>query len=366
MPILNYDLPKYPCECDVWDALKSETRPIAVYGMGNGADKLFERFAEYGISVSEIFASNGFVRGHSFRGYKVRSFSEIKERYSDFVIVLSFASNRADVVEMLVDMDEKYDMYIPDIPIANTEEYFDKDFYNKHYSEIVSVYDSLADKASKSTYAAVINYRLTGKMKYLMGGYSEKPEMYEILPCESIRTVVDAGAYNGDTAREAIEYFPNLEHIVAVEPDNRNFKKLTLFAEKQNIKIDTYNAAVWSFSGVGNFFESGNRNATAAATASHKHKDKEVELVTVDGICGAEADLIKYDVEGAELEALSGSHKTISESAPSLLVSLYHRSRDIFSLPQYISEKYPNYDLYIRRLYSVPAWEINLLAIAKH
>ena len=98
-----------------------------VYGMGNGADKLFERFSQLGISVSEIFASDGFVRGHSFRGYKVKTFSEIKDKYHDFVIVLSFASNRAEVISMLEEIDEKHDMYVPDMPIANVAEYFDKD-----------------------------------------------------------------------------------------------------------------------------------------------------------------------------------------------------------------------------------------------
>ena len=48
-----------------------------MYGMGNGADKLFARFSEYGIEVKEVFASDGFVRGHSFRGYTVKSFSDI-------------------------------------------------------------------------------------------------------------------------------------------------------------------------------------------------------------------------------------------------------------------------------------------------
>ena len=86
---------------------------FVVYGMGNGADKLFRRFEMYGISVAEIFASDGFVRGHSYRGYKVKSFSEIKESYSDFVIVLSFASNRSEVIELFSEIDKKHDLYIP-------------------------------------------------------------------------------------------------------------------------------------------------------------------------------------------------------------------------------------------------------------
>ena len=63
MGYTRYDLPPYPVMEDMWDRIAADTRPIAVYGMGNGADKLFERLGKYGVSVSDVFASDGFVRG---------------------------------------------------------------------------------------------------------------------------------------------------------------------------------------------------------------------------------------------------------------------------------------------------------------
>ena len=111
----NLTLPEYPLNRDMWDELASESRPIVVYGMGNGADKLIKRFEKYNIEISDFFASDGFVRGHFFHGKRVKSFAEIKTEYSDFVIVLSFASNRREVLDMLLDIDREYDMYIPDI-----------------------------------------------------------------------------------------------------------------------------------------------------------------------------------------------------------------------------------------------------------
>ena len=106
----KYTLPEYPYRQDMWDILAEEKRPIVVYGMGNGADKLFSRFEKYKIRVADVFASEGFVRGHSFRGYRVKSFSEIKESYFDFVIVLSFASGREEVIDMLADIADSSDI----------------------------------------------------------------------------------------------------------------------------------------------------------------------------------------------------------------------------------------------------------------
>ena len=118
MRYIKYCLPEYPFLEDMWDRLSRESRPIVVYGMGNGADKLIERFKKYNIEISDFFASDGFVRGHTFHGMRVKSFSEIKETYPEFVIVLSFASNRAEVIEMLDKIDSEYEMYVPDMPVA--------------------------------------------------------------------------------------------------------------------------------------------------------------------------------------------------------------------------------------------------------
>ena len=127
--------------------------------------------------------------------------------------------------------------------------------------------------------------------------------------------------------------------------------------------IKTINSAVWSENVEGRFFGSGNRNSTVVATASYEHKEEEVSLVAIDQLDYGTVDYIKYDVEGAEYEALIGSHGTIENCYPTLLISLYHRSRDIFELINMVSEKYPKYNLYLRRLRCLPAWEIDLIAV---
>ena len=364
MPNEKYKLPDYPCTHDMWDTLASESRPIVIYGMGNGADKLLCKFDEYGIKATDIFASDGFVRGHSFHGYRVKSFSEIKESYSDFVIVLSFASNKEDVISMIEDIDKSYDMYVPDMPIAGVDEFFDKNFYNRHFDEINRAYNLLADEESRCVFASVINYKLTGRLKYLSGTYSSSENLYSIFPRTEIVTAIDAGAYNGDTVREAKCYFPSLKKVYALEPDLRNFKKILKYSEAENeIEVIPINAAAWSVNSVGEFSGSGNRNSTIVATASYENKKSEVELRRIDTLVTERVDYIKYDVEGAEFEALEGSSELIKKYAPSLLVSVYHRSKDIFAIPNMLHRKYPFYKLYLRRLRCIPAWELDLVLV---
>ena len=365
MSNIEYNLPEYPCKEDMWDNLAKESRPIIVYGMGNGADKLFRRFEKYGITVSDIFASDGFVRGHEFHGMRVKSFSEIKAEYSDFVIILSFASSRPEVLDMLRKIDSEYEMYIPDMPVAGEEEYFDKDFYNANYDSIKKALDSLSDEESRRCFCSIVNYKLSGKMSYLNESLSDKASMYSLIGKERVLSYIDAGAYNGDTLREAMENFPNLKKAYLIEPDSKNFKKLNKFTENiEQIDINLYNAALWREAGFAEFSSGGNRNSSVNSTKSYENKTDTVRLISIDEILPEGVDYVKYDVEGAEYEALVGSERVIDSFNPVLLVSLYHRSRDIFFLINYLRERYAEkYEFHLLRLPSVPAWEINLIAL---
>jgi hypothetical protein len=61
---------------DLWQYLSESEKHIVMYGMGNGADKILKVCEAKGIEVCDFFASDGFVRGHSFHGKKVLSYAK--------------------------------------------------------------------------------------------------------------------------------------------------------------------------------------------------------------------------------------------------------------------------------------------------
>ncbi len=358
-------LPAYPQTADVWEALKNESRPLVIYGMGNGAEKLLSRFAEYGISYADFFASDGFVRGHAFHGSPVLSFKEICEKYPSFCIVLSFATNRPEVLHRLYLMNEEYGIIMPDLPVVGSET-FTADFYNRHYAEIAAVDALLADEESRLLYREILHYKLTGNIAYLSRNHTVQ-ERYSLLPAKNIRVAVDSGAYNGDTIKEILSINPEIRHIVAIEPDRKNYNKLCRTVEELGIsdRVFSVRAAASDELGEIQFSVSGNRNSSIA-NPSYKTKTESVPAVTVDSLSrDLDVDYVKYDVEGAELSALKGSLEAISRSRPCLSVSAYHRSEDIFRLPLFLAEKLSDYRLYYRRTASLPAWELHLIAVPK-
>jgi FkbM family methyltransferase len=58
-------------------------------------------------------------------------------------------------------------------------------------------------------------------------------------------------------------------------------------------------------------------------------------------------DFIKFDIEGSELNALKGAVRTIKKYKPKLAVSIYHKLKDFYDIPEFISSLKLNYKFYL-------------------
>lgn len=74
-----------------------------------------------------------------------------------------------------------------------------------------------------------------------------------------------------------------------------------------------------------------------------------VQTVSLDqAIQGIEPDYICMDIEGEELDALSGARRIISSSRTNLAISVYHKASHIWEIPLLIHSINKNIDFYIR------------------
>ena len=348
---------------DLWTYLTTVDKPILMYGMGNGADKILRVCETYGIEIADFFASDGFVRGHSFHGKTVLSYTEARAKHGDCIVLLSFASSLPDVLETIHRIADEVELYAPDVPVFG-DNLFNMEFFRRHEAELDEICDLLADETSRATFRALIEYKLSGNIAFLDACESDEEEVTRQFVCpENVKNYVDLGAYNGDTIRKLAPLAPALDRVLALEPDRRNFRKLSEYAEsvRDHLHITPLQLAAWDHEETLMMDASGNRNANVSGGGK---KVIPVAANALDHVIGDLApDFIKYDVEGSEHEALIGSAETIRRNAPRLLVSLYHRSEDLFALPQLIRQLYPQSKLYLRKLRYIPAWDINLYVI---
>ena len=372
-------------ENTLWEYLKTAGKPVVLYGTGDGADKVLARLAETGVPVSGIFASDEFVRGQQFHGFTVRTYSELLALREKVIVLIAFASELPDVLERFYKLASVHETYAPHVPVFSGEETVTPAWIKKHETKLLAVYERLADAVSRETFASVLNYKLSGKLSYLQACTTNRTEdLRTIFSFGREETYLDLGAYNGDTVQEFLQLtHGRYKKIIALEPDPKNYKKLTDYVRQYELKnVTCLQAGVWNDCGSLELTGNGGRQSTfweadrsrfatqpLSQTCSMKKKIKkqQVTVVSVDAVLGNDhADYMKFDVEGVEKEALEGAAGHLAPDGngalPKLLVAAYHHDEDLFALPLLLWKLQPEYKIYLRKHPYVPAWEINIFA----
>ncbi len=342
---------------NVWGFFSTTQKPIILYGMGDGADKVLAEFDKLNIKPYGVMASDEFVRGQKFHDYTVKKLSDFEDELDDFVIALCFASQLPDVMENIERIAKKHTLLVPSVPVFG-DNIFNEAFYVEHQNELTQAYNLLADDLSRKVYENIIKFQYTGDITYLKECTTDKDEVFNnVLKLGENESYLDLGAYRGDTIEEFLHYSKSYKSIVAFEPNRKNFEKL-----KENTKnID--NVALWQ---LGSY----NKNITlyfndkAGRNSAISKEGKETKVATVDSVlCGQKITYAKLDVEGAEKETLQGMGNTIKLFAPKLNVAAYHRSEDIFALILQLHKINPQYKFYLRHHPYIPHWDTNLYCI---
>jgi len=173
---------------------------------------------------------------------------------------------------------------------------------------------------------------------------------------------VDCGAFTGDTIDAFVAARGGqFDRIVAVEPDPLNCaalrQRVATWSGQDRDRVRIAPVAVGSSRGTLRF------ETTGTAGSSMGSGDDTVEVVPLDEILADYLPTyIKFDVEGAERDALTGGSKVIATNMPVLAVCLYHRPEDLWDLPLLVQSMRPDYRLYVRR-HSDERWETVLYAV---
>ncbi len=345
-------------EANVWDTLSQSEKPLVLYGMGLGAEKIMAELAQRNMRADDIFASDEFVRGHSFKGYKVLKYSEVCEKYDDFNVVLCFASHIDEVIERIAAINSEHTVFAPDVPVAGGG-LFTREYIAENEAKFDKAYSLLADEESKKIYRNILNFKVSGKIEYLLSSFCDKDKVYsDILKLKNDEEIIDLGAYDGDTIREFTKATNGkYRHITALEPDSKSYKKLIKNTDGMP-NITALNMGAWSKKDTLIFSADAGRNSKLSSEGTS------IEVTDVDSLNLAPT-FIKMDIEGSEMRALEGAEKTIKTYTPKLYVCAYHRNEDLFALPLKIHELNDSYKIYFRHSKYIPAWESNFYCVTE-
>lgn len=345
--MLNFEV----LEMNSWKYIEDSNKPVVIYGMGNGADKLIDNFKTMGIEILGITASDDFVRGQIFRDFKVKKLSEFDGSY---ILVIAFGTCVESVINHIYSLDEEYDLVVPVVPVIGNVT-VTEDFVVNNAENINRAYNIFSDE-SKKIFENVFNFLYSGRLKYLKLATTEKNEIFErFLTLTEKEVYLDLGAYNGDTVKEFLKYTNGkYDRIIAVEPNIKNYKKLLSNCEHLS-DFSPYNKAVSDDVKTVIF------SSLSGRQSSISEKGVEIKTLTIDEISKIEnITYIKIDVEGGEINAINGGENTIKRCKPKLNIALYHRFSDLFEISNLIYKLNPNYQFEIRKHPYIPCWDLNL------
>jgi FkbM family methyltransferase len=179
--------------------------------------------------------------------------------------------------------------------------------------------------------------------------------------------VIDAGGCWGDTAL----YFAH-----AVGPQGRvytfEFAPNNLEVLRRNLalnsnlaeRVEIVQEALWDCCGEQiEYTPRGPATSLSLGSGSLRARTTTIdELVKCQ--CLSSVDLIKMDIEGAELKALKGAEQTIRRFRPKLAISAYHKHEDMVVIPNYLTSLDIGYDFYLDH-FTIYEGETVLFALPK-
>lgn len=333
-------------------SVQLENRKIIIWGKSVSALGLYVELHSKNIEV--IGFTDSYVKevGQIFAELPVFTMDEIKSMHEVTIYVSTVVSEyQRKILELTNELENatvliKGDVYgcgKYDINRMNS-------IIQNDMREITFVRNHLEDEKSVHTFDNLLQYRQSNKQKlieevYETGHPQYFPE-YEILAPKKGEVFIDAGAYNGDTSCQFAQWNNEYAQIYLLEPDKLMFHIAKEYIKLHNVKnVEFVNKAAFS-SSTELCFKS---DAESGSSRIDNIGEMKIQTICIDELLeNQKVSFIKMDIEGAELEALKGAEKAITQCKPKLAISIYHKENDLWKIPYYIKKKYPFYKLYIR------------------
>lgn len=152
----------------------------------------------------------------------------------------------------------------------------------------------------------------------------------------------DVGAHIGTFSKQALADGAKMVVAVEASPITAESLKRNLAAEAAKGRAIVIPTAAWSKKSTLKFYVSS--TMSDSVEPQHDAKQIEVEADTLDSMVASAGidriDLIKMDIEGAEVDALKGAATIIQRFRPRLIIVTEHRPEDLEAIPATVMELY--------------------------
>jgi FkbM family methyltransferase len=220
-----------------------------------------------------------------------------------------------------------------DAPGTRPGYWLELDFdYDVHAAQFDKLRGLLADERSRDVLDGILRYRRGGDL-----ADCPVPSLDdEYTPADLPRyagplRLIDCGAFTGVAIHKFLKAGYAIDTFVAFEPDPANFATLASrnFPVQRSLALPL---GTWSATTQLRFASDNSMGSCVSDEGNVV-----IQCVAIDDVLhGEPINLVKLDVEAAEIETLKGMERLIREQRPNLLVSVYHTPRHLYEVAEMI------------------------------
>lgn len=331
---------------------------IVLFGAGSYLLEVLESFKDYNIVA--VFDNHADEKKITLPCElpilnPVSSFHEYVDEHTAVVM-----STCAYQYEIATDLVQNYQIK-PEQIFSMCADYQEERLYNvplinHHFQELKDVKKILSDDASRQYLDNLIRFKLTHNPLWLrpnpciVGKYMYREKNGNTIMVKSGDTIIDGGAFIGDSA----EYFMSLTNgdckIFCFEPFIGNYEILQKMIQKKRLEknIKALHAALGDQDQLVDISAGIRISARANINANEKNTNQ-IYQRKLDSMADEfdHINFIKLDIEGDERIALLGAGHLIQKYKPQMMISAYHKCEDLWELPLLIHELNPQYRIYL-------------------
>jgi len=239
----------------------------------------------------------------------------------------------------------------------------DFELFSRSRLELQSFREVLGDDESRELFDGILNYRKYGQVidlpsprplreQYLAKEYSTPPKDLRI---------IDLGACQGENLEDFLTAGHSFIDGFLFEPDAGNYKLLRDRLTSLNLEsLECHPFGAWNETTTLKFLASSNPAAALSDVG-----DVSINVVALDDFIpeNYSPNFVKMDIEGAEMEALEGMTNLIEKYRPHLAISVYHKPSDLWTIGNFLHQRYPDFYSFYLRMYGEQTFDTILYAV---
>jgi FkbM family methyltransferase len=326
--------------------------PVFIFGAGGFAADLFHALKAQGFQIG------GFVQTAQNRslylGYPVYALADVEEDRAAIQLAVGIFNRETSfgLLENLATTAGYQKIFLPHQIYAQFQSELGWKYWMSSSEDILEnipsfsrAYELFTDEGSRQTFVRILKFRLGMDPEYASFRHSEA-QYFNRLTTPALEgrrlTYIDGGAFDGDSHRELASLLP-IREAYLFEPDPENYRTLVENSKSFDTGVHCLPLAlsdgyrILSFGG-----------GTGESSAISDSGGQSIATVSLDQFLPHRSiDFLKLDIEGAEADAINGAKEILQRSQPVVAMSLYHKTKDLASLPLQLNEILPDHRLHI-------------------